>query len=76
MVQGAVGLVALWLEDIRQLKGFPVNLGGCPSAFTGSQVDVEDDLPAGEAAEVYQQDVEDDVKEARKFNSTFSDTKE
>lgn len=31
---------------------------------------------AGEAAEVYQQDVEDDVKEARKFNSTFSDTKE
>ena len=30
---------------------------------------------AGEAAEVYQKDVEDDVQEAKKFNSTFSDTK-
>ena len=31
---------------------------------------------AGEAAEIYQEDVEADVKEARKFTSTFSDTKE
>ena len=30
---------------------------------------------AGEAAEVYRQDVECDVKEAKKFTSTFSDTK-
>ena len=30
---------------------------------------------AGEAAEIYQQDVADDVKEAKKFANTFSDAK-
>ena len=31
---------------------------------------------AGEAAEIYQQDVEADVKEAQKFPSQFSDVRE